>query len=348
MSVTLIERPAKPAYADGPPVDGPLIDGQGRRVTYLRLSVTDRCDLRCTYCMPERMTFLPRRDLLTPGELDRLASAFIERGVTKLRITGGEPLVRPGAVDLIKGLSRHLSTGALSELTLTTNGTQLAGHAGRVAAAGVRRVNVSLDSVVPETYARVTRGGDVSRVLEGMAAARAAGIAVKINAVALARDNAHELDGLIEWAHGEGYGVTLIEVMPMAETGEDRLGQYLPLTGVRERLAERWTLTPSDARTGGPARYWDIAETGGRLGLITPLTENFCGGCNRVRVTATGRLVLCLGHEDGADLRAPMREGADVGAVIDAGLGTKPLRHDFERAYESGTARPRHMNVTGG
>ncbi|WP_031555121.1 GTP 3',8-cyclase MoaA [Parvularcula oceani] len=338
-----------PAAPSGP---RPLRDPFGRTITYLRLSVTDRCDLRCTYCMPERMRFLPKRDLLSLEELEAVADAFIRRGVRRLRITGGEPLVRPGLPGLIARLSRHLGSGALDEITLTTNATQLDRHAEALAAAGVRRINVSLDSLNPETYRRVTRGGDLFRALSGIAAAKAAGIAVKLNAVALKHDNAEDLPELVEWAHAEGHAVTLIEVMPTAETGEDRRSQFLPLLAVREALEDRFTLTPLAARTGGPARYVRVEETGGTLGFITPLTENFCAGCNRVRVTCTGKLALCLGQEEGADLRPALRGGRPGPALdraLDDALLRKPERHGFEEAQAEGRAAVgRHMNVTGG
>ncbi len=330
-----------------------MIDPFGRHVTYLRLSVTDRCDLRCTYCMSEKMTFLPKRDLLTLEELDRLATAFIEKGVTKLRITGGEPLVRRDVLMLIDNLSRHLKSGALEELTLTTNGTLLTQHAKRLADAGVRRINVSIDSLAPETYARVTRGGDLEKVLAGIRAAGDVGIRVKINAVALKQDNADELGSMIEWAHAHGHDFTVIEAMPMGEIGQDRFDQYLPLSVVREGLEQRWTLTPLTHRTGGPARYVKVEETGGQLGFITPLTHNFCEGCNRVRLTCTGQLYMCLGQEDNADLRAVMRANPDsdeaLRLAIDEAILRKPKGHDFviDRPG-SAPAVPRHMSVTGG
>lgn len=330
-----------------------MIDPFGRSITYLRLSVTDRCDLRCTYCMAEKMTFLPKRDLLTLEELDRVSTAFIAKGVKKLRITGGEPLVRSDVVDLIDNLSRHLKSGALDELTLTTNGTQLAKHATRLARAGVKRLNVSIDSLVPETYARVTRGGDLGSVLDGIKAANDQGMRVKINAVALKHDNADELADMVEWAHGEGHDFTIIEAMPMGEIGEDRFDQYLPLSIVREGLESRWQLTPLAHRTGGPARYVRVEETGGQLGFITPLTHNFCEGCNRVRLTCTGQLYMCLGQEDNADLRAVMRDNPQsdeaLAAAIDEAISRKPKGHDFviDRPG-SAPAVPRHMSVTGG
>ncbi|MGB7405746.1 MAG: GTP 3',8-cyclase MoaA, partial [Pacificimonas sp.] len=312
--------------------DAPLVDRFGRHVTYLRVSVTDRCDLRCTYCMSEDMTFLPRREVLSLEEIDRVASAFIRRGVRKLRLTGGEPLVRRGIVTLIERLSRHLDTGALDELTLTSNGNQLAKHADAMARAGVRRINVSLDTLDADRFRAITRWGDIERVKDGIAAAKAAGMAVKINAVALRGVNEHEIDDLLRWAHGDGHDLTLIETMPMGDTGEDRSDNYLPLSVVRSRLSENYTLTPLAMSTGGPARYFQVEETGGRLGFITPLTHNFCEGCNRVRLTATGQLYMCLGQEDRADLRAIVRASPDDGALdaaLDEAISRKPKGHDF-------------------
>ncbi|MCW5697693.1 MAG: GTP 3',8-cyclase MoaA [Bauldia sp.] len=329
-----------------------LVDRFGRAVTYLRVSVTDRCDFRCVYCMAEAMTFLPRKDLLTLEELDRLASAFIARGVTRVRLTGGEPLVRRDILQLVRALSRHLASGALAELTLTTNGSQLARHADELAAHGVRRINVSLDTRDPEMFRRITRTGDLAPVLDGIRAARRAGIAVKINTVALRDLNEAELPELIRWAHGEGHDITLIETMPLGEIEADRTDQYLPLSAIRARLAARWTLTDLPDRTGGPARYVRVAETGGRLGFITPLTHNFCESCNRVRVTCTGTLYMCLGQGDAADLRAPLRasEADDLlHAAIDEAMTRKPRGHDF--VIERRGAAPalaRHMSVTGG
>lgn len=329
----------------------PLIDGFGRAVTYLRVSVTDRCDLRCVYCMAEHMTFLPKKDLLTLEELDRVASAFIARGVRKLRLTGGEPLVRRGVMDLIGGLSRHLKSGALDELTLTTNGTRLAAFAEPLAAAGVRRINVSMDTRDPDLFRRLTRGGDLKTVLNGIEAARAAGLAVKINAVALAADNAEELPDLIAWAHDQGMDITLIETMPMGEIEADRTDQYLSLAQVRRTLESFWTLEDLPLSTGGPARYVRVAETGGRLGLITPLSHNFCESCNRVRLTCTGVLHSCLGQEDASDLRAVLRAGGDDGALdaaIAAAIGAKPKGHDFRIERAARPAVARHMSTTGG
>ena len=329
----------------------PLIDQFGRTISYLRLSVTDRCDLRCAYCMPERMTFLPRKEVLTLDELQRVALGFIDRGVTKLRLTGGEPLVRRDVVELFRALGRKLGYG-LHELTLTTNGTRLAEFADDLRRCGVRRINVSLDTLDRESFARLTRRDALPQVLEGIAAAQAAGIAVKLNTVALKGINEDGLPDLIAWAHGRGLELTLIEVMPLGEVEEDRIDHFLPLSAVRERLERRWTLTPSDHRTGGPARYVDIAETGGRLGLITPLTNNFCEGCNRVRVTATGQLYACLGGREQVDLRAAVRSGDPDRALdeaLDQAMRIKPARHNF--AIDRRGAAPaleRHMSMTGG
>jgi cyclic pyranopterin phosphate synthase len=329
----------------------PLVDRFQRRITYLRLSVTDRCDLRCSYCMPERMTFLPKADVLTLEELYDLAAAFIARGVTKIRITGGEPLVRRDIIDLFSALGRRLGHG-LDELTLTTNGTQLAQHADALVKAGVRRVNVSLDTLDRARFAALTRRDALRQVLEGVAAAKAAGLKVKLNAVALKGVNEHELPDLIGWAHGQGHDVTLIEVMPLGDVEEERLDQYLRLDDVRARLEQRWTLTESQYATGGPARYVDVAETGGRLGFITPHTSNFCAGCNRLRVTATGQLYPCLGGGEQVDLRAALRSGdpqANLTAALDEALRIKPERHHFRMDQRGADpALPRHMSMTGG
>ena len=329
-----------------------LVDPFGRAVSYLRVSVTDRCDFRCVYCMAENMNFLPKQDLLTLEELDRLCSAFVAKGVRKLRLTGGEPLVRRGVMTLIGSLSRHLASGALDELTLTTNGSQLPKYADELAAHGVRRINVSLDTLDADKFRAITRWGELDKVLDGIAAAQAAGLAVKINAVALKGVNEDEIPDLIEWAHGRGMDLTLIEVMPLGDIGDERLAQYLPLSMVRARLAERFTLDDIDYRTGGPARYLRVRETGGRLGLITPLTHNFCESCNRVRVTCTGTLFMCLGQNDAADLRAPLRASEGNGpllAAIDEAISRKPKGHDFiiDRRHR-GPALDRHMSVTGG
>ncbi|PXA82727.1 GTP 3',8-cyclase MoaA [Caulobacter sp. D4A] len=333
------------------PDDTPrLIDGFGRAVSYLRVSVTDRCDLRCVYCMAEHMTFLPKAEVLTLEELDRLASTFVGLGVRKLRLTGGEPLVRKGIMELVESLSRHLKTGALDELTLTTNGTQLAQHAERLAAAGVKRINVSLDTLKPDLFRRLTRGGDVAKVIGGIDAALAVGLQVKINAVALKRDNAEELPALIQWAHARGCDMTLIETMPLGEIDEDRTDQFLSLRDVRRELSSYWTLTDQAYATGGPARYAKVEETGGRLGFITPLSHNFCDACNRVRLTCTGTLHTCLGRDDASDLRAVLRGGATDGeleAAIHAAIGSKPKGHDFQ-VDAPRPAVARHMSTTGG
>ncbi|OBX18515.1 cyclic pyranopterin phosphate synthase MoaA [Erythrobacter sp. QSSC1-22B] len=329
----------------------PLVDAYQRRITYLRLSVTDRCDLRCSYCMPEMMRFLPKKDVLSLEELHRLSLAFMARGVRKIRLTGGEPLVRPDMIDLVRALGRHVGEG-LDEITLTTNGTQLVRHARDLARAGVRRVNVSLDTLDAARFASLTRRDALAQVLEGIAAAKDAGLAVKLNSVAIKGVNEAELPKLIAWAHGEGHGITLIETMPLGEVDGERIDSYLPLDAVRECLEARWTLTPSDHRTGGPARYFDIAETGGRLGLITPLTENFCGSCNRMRVTATGQLYPCLGGGEAVDLRAALRSDPGphaLDAALDRALAVKPERHAFAiRSRGEAPALARHMSVTGG
>ena len=329
-----------------------MVDPFGRTISYLRVSVTDRCDFRCTYCMAEDMTFLPKRDLLTLEELDRLCTVFVEKGVRKLRLTGGEPLVRKNVMHLIRQLSRHLANGALEELTLTTNGSQLARFAAELADCGVRRINVSLDTLDPDKFREITRWGDLSRVLQGLEAARDAGLQIKINAVALKGFNDLEIPELMRWAHGQGMDLTVIETMPMGEIDVDRTDQYLPLSKLRADLAREFTLTDIPYRTGGPARYVDVAETGGRLGFITPLTHNFCESCNRVRLTCTGTLYMCLGQEDAADLRAPLRasEGNELlSSAIDEAIGRKPKGHDF--VIDRRTQRPsvsRHMSVTGG
>ncbi len=333
--------PARPA----------LIDGFGRTVTYLRVSVTDRCDLRCVYCMAEKMVFLPKAEVLTLEELDRVSSAFIGLGVRKLRLTGGEPLVRKGFMGLVESLSRHLKSGALDELTLTTNGTRLAEFAADLARHGVRRINVSMDTLKPHLFRTLTRGGDLARVIAGIDAAQAAGIAVKINAVALAQDNAAEIPHLIQWAHGRGLDMTLIETMPLGEVEADRTDQFLSLEQVRRELASYWTLTDLPLNTGGPARYVRVEETGGRLGLITPLSHNFCEACNRVRLTCTGTLHTCLGREDSSDLRAVLRAGASDEDLVEAirhAVDAKPQGHDFQIARGEAPATRRHMSTTGG
>jgi cyclic pyranopterin phosphate synthase len=329
-----------------------MTDPFGRTIRYLRVSVTDRCDLRCFYCMSEDMTFLPKADLLTLEELDRLCSAFVAKGVRKIRLTGGEPLVRRNVMGLVRSLSRHLSTGALDELTLTTNGSQLARFAQELADCGVRRVNVSLDTLDPVKFRAITRWGDIDKVLGGIEAARSAGLAVKINAVALKNMNEDEIPALMEWAHGKGMGLTLIEVMPMGDIGEGRIDQYVPLSLLRARLEKHYTLTDLADDTGGPARYVRVAETGGKLGFITPMTHNFCESCNRVRITCTGTLHTCLGHEDASDLRRPLRASDDndlLSAAIDRAIGLKPKGHDFiiDRRHNRPSVS-RHMSVTGG
>lgn len=331
--------------------DTPMIDPFGRAVTYLRVSVTDRCDFRCTYCMAENMTFLPKKDLLTLEELNRLCSAFIAKGVRKLRLTGGEPLVRKNIMHLVRELGQQVHDGRLDELTLTTNGSQLAKHAAELADCGVRRINVSLDTLDPQKFKTITRWGELSKVIEGIDAAQAAGLKVKINAVALKDFNDREIPELMRWAHGRGMDLTLIETMPMGEIEEDRTDRYLPLSEMRARLAEEFTLTENAYRTGGPARYVTVAETGGRLGLITPMTHNFCESCNRVRLTCTGTLYMCLGQNDAADLRLPLRASEDdtlLSQAIDEAIGRKPKGHDFIIDRRNRPAVARHMSVTGG
>ena len=352
------DRPTGEALTrDGSPAGaaehgGALVDKFGRHITYLRLSVTDRCDFRCVYCMSEHMQFLPKEELLTLEEMDRLATAFVHRGVRKLRLTGGEPLVRRGIMTLIRSLSRHLDSGALEELTVTTNGSQLAGCAEELVDCGVKRINVSVDTLDADKFRTITRIGDLAKVMDGIRAAQAAGIAIKINTVALREANRAELPSMIEWAHGQGFDLTLIETMPLGDIEPDRTDQYLPLSEVRAELAERWTLEDIPHRTGGPARYVRVAETGGRLGFITPLTHNFCESCNRVRITCTGTLFMCLGQGDDADLREPLRASAsddELQAAIDEAIARKPKGHDFviERRGEA-PALARHMSVTGG
>lgn len=329
----------------------PMVDPFGRRVSYLRVSVTDRCDLRCVYCMSEEMTFLPKAELLTLEELDRLCGAFVDKGVRKIRITGGEPLVRRGIMTLFRSLGRRIGQG-LDELTVTTNATQLAKFAGELRDCGVRRINISLDTLDAAKFKAITRWGDLDQVMGGIGAAKTAGLAVKINAVALKDVNEHEIDRLVEWCGGEGYDLCLIETMPMGDIDGDRTAQYLPLSLVRARLAEKWTLVDTDYRTGGPARYVEVKETGRRIGFITPLTHNFCESCNRVRLTCTGMLYMCLGQNDQADLRAPLRASTDdaaLRAAIDEAILRKPQGHDF--VIDRRRNRPavaRHMSVTGG
>lgn len=328
----------------------PMVDPFGRSIDYVRLSVTDRCDLRCTYCMAERQTFLPRADLLSIEELDRLGSILVGLGARKLRLSGGEPLVRKGFMDLVERLSRHLASGALAELTLTTNASRLAEHAADLARHGMRRINVSLDTLDPEAYRRITRGGDLRRTLAGIEAARDAGLRIKINAVALRQDNAADLPALIEWAHGQGHDLTLIETMPLGDDMGDRTDQFLSLVEVRRDLEARWSLTPLARRTGGPARYVRVEETGGVLGFITPMTHGFCESCNRIRVTCTGRLYACLGQENFVDLAGPLRTGtnAEVAEAIRRGVQRKARGHDFRIGAGLAPATARPMSMTGG
>jgi cyclic pyranopterin phosphate synthase len=330
-----------------------MIDPFGRHISYLRVSVTDRCDFRCVYCMAEDMTFLPKSEVLSLEELERLCGAFVRRGVRKLRLTGGEPLVRKNVMSLVRGLGKHLDSGALDELTLTTNGSQLAKYAKELAAVGVKRINVSLDTLDPEKFRELTRWGDLDQVMRGLDAAQDAGLKIKINAVALRGVNDGEFEKLIRWSHGRGMDLTFIEVMPMGEIGgEARLDQYMPLSMARTEIARHFTLDETDYRTGGPARYFDVAETGGRLGFITPLTHNFCESCNRVRLTCTGTLYMCLGQDDAADLRAPLRASESdemLDHAITAAIARKPKGHDFiiDRRHTQPAVR-RHMSVTGG
>jgi len=329
----------------------PLVDAFNRRISYLRLSVTDRCDLRCSYCMPEVMKFLPKKEVLSLEELHKLGLAFIERGITKIRLTGGEPLVRRDVIELVQALGRKLGDG-LEELTLTTNGTQLASHADELAAAGVKRINVSLDTMDSVLFQKLSRRDRLVQVLQGIAAAKEAGIKVKINTVALKGLNEEEIPYLVEWAHANGHDMTLIEVMPLGEVDGERVDHYLPLTAIRDRLEAKWTLEESDYRTGGPSRYVTIRETGGgRLGFITPLTNNFCASCNRIRVTATGQLYACLGGSEKVDLRGALRSDnpdENVAAALHEAMRHKPERHHFQIAEGAAPAQPRHMSVTGG
>jgi cyclic pyranopterin phosphate synthase len=330
----------------------PLVDPFGRAITYVRVSVTDRCDFRCVYCMSEDMTFLPKGNLLSLEEMDRLCSAFVRLGTRKIRITGGEPLVRRGVMTLFRSLSRHIGEGRLDDLTLTTNGSQLARFANELRDCGVERVNVSLDTLDPAKFKAITRWGDFDQVMRGLDAADRAGLKVKINAVALKGVNDEEAPDMVAWAHRRGYGLTFIEVMPLGDVEKERFDQYMPLTELRASLSRRYTLNASSYASGGPARYFDVSETGGRLGFITPLTHNFCESCNRVRVTCTGTLYMCLGQEDAADLRAPLRRSesdAPLEDAIHAAIARKPKGHDFliERDH-SRASTPRHMSVTGG
>ncbi len=332
---------------------GEMIDPFGRAITYLRVSVTDRCDFRCVYCMSEDMTFLPKAEVLSLEELERLCGAFVRQGVRKLRLTGGEPLVRRNIMNLFRGLSRHLKSGALDELTLTTNGSQLAKYATELTDLGVRRVNVSLDTLDPDKFTAITRWGKLDKVMQGLEAAKAAGLAIKINAVALKGVNDDEFDRMVAWCGEESFDLTFIEVMPMGDIGgETRLEQYMPLSLVRAKLNQRWTLDEIDYKTGGPARYVGVKETGRRIGFITPLTHNFCESCNRVRLTCTGTLYMCLGQEDAADLRTPLRMSDDdalLDSAIHEAIARKPKGHDFiiDRRHKRPSVG-RHMSHTGG
>ncbi|RIV85248.1 GTP 3',8-cyclase MoaA [Aurantiacibacter xanthus] len=328
----------------------PLVDAFQRRISYLRLSVTDRCDLRCTYCMPEAMQFLPKKDVLSLEELHKLSLAMIERGITKIRLTGGEPLVRRDVIDLIRALGRKIGDG-LDELTLTTNGTRLEEFAEDLFAAGIRRINVSLDTMDSALFEQLSRRDRLVQVLRGIAAAQAAGLKVKLNTVALKGLNEEEIPFLVEWAHARGADMTLIEIMPLGEIEGERSDHYLPLPAVRDRLEQRWTLTDIADSTGGPARYVRVEETGGRLGFITPLTNNFCASCNRIRITATGQLYACLGGAEMVDLRAALRSDtpdARLAEALDEAMRIKPEKHHFRIEQGSGPAQPRHMSVTGG
>ncbi|MGP0042977.1 MAG: GTP 3',8-cyclase MoaA [Rhodomicrobium sp.] len=341
-----------PSPAELPVSGSAMVDSFGRHVTYLRVSVTDRCDFRCVYCMSEHMTFLPKADLLTLEELDRLCAAFIAKGVRKLRLTGGEPLVRKNILWLFQALSRHLASGVLDEVTVTTNGSQLSRFASELAAAGVRRINVSLDTRDPAKFQEITRWGDIAKVIDGIRAAQKAGLQIKVNMVALKGVNEGEIEEMLRWCHGEGMDLTLIETMPLGDVEGDRTDQYLPLSVVRTHLQDRLTLEDIPYRTGGPARYVQVRETGGRLGFITPLTHNFCESCNRVRITCTGTLYMCLGQNDAADLRTPLRASESdefLNAAIGEAIGRKPKGHDFvidRRAQRPAVAR--HMSLTGG
>jgi cyclic pyranopterin phosphate synthase len=329
-----------------------LTDPFGRTISTLRVSVTDRCNLRCTYCMSEQMAFLPKAELLTLEELDRVCSVFVDRGVRQLRLTGGEPLMRRGILELVQSLSRHLKSGALDELTMTTNGVRLREFAGSLKQAGMRRINVSLDSLDRATFARIARADCLDQVLDGIAAAQEVGLKVKINTVALKHDNRRDIPEIIRWAHDKGMDITLIETMPLGEVDEDRTDQFVSLTALRREMESYWTLTDLAARSSGPARYVRIAETGGKLGFITPLTHNFCETCQRVRITCTGTLFMCLGQDSSVDLREALRASADnvlLNAAIDRGIAAKPKAHDFLLPVRG--ARPavgRHMSVTGG
>ena len=327
-----------------------LVDGFNRSISYLRLSVTDRCDLRCSYCMPERMTFLPKSDVLSFDELELIVGAFVQRGIRKLRITGGEPLVRKGIMDLMGRFAEHLGRG-LDELTLTTNGTQLEQYASELKSIGIERINISLDTLDNDRFARLTRRDQFDQVMKGIDAADRSGLKVKINTVALANENADEIPDMIAWAHGRGFDLSLIEIMPLGEDMVGRPEEFLSLETVKSALSERWTLNTVSDNTGGPSRYVRVSETGGRLGFISPLSHNFCSDCNRIRMTCTGRLYACLGHEDGADLKSALRQNNDLSVfnrLVDQALGAKPLRHDFDVDRIEQPSSPRTMSVTGG
>ncbi|MDC9823895.1 GTP 3',8-cyclase MoaA [Devosia sp. ZB163] len=346
MSLTLLEQPNLAPTGAG----RPLVDRYGRQITYLRVSVTDRCDFRCVYCMSEHMTFLPRKDVLSFEEIDTIVNAFVARGVRKVRLTGGEPLVRRDIMELVGQIGGHIGHG-LEELTLTTNGSQLRRYADGLVRAGVRRLNVSLDTLDEKRFTEITRRGRIADVLDGIDAADAAGLRIKINMVAMRGFNEDEIEPMMHWAHGRGFGLTLIEGMPLGEVGIDRVDSYLPLKEMRDRLKARYTLEPTGHRTGGPARYDHVAETGGMIGFITPMSHNFCESCNRVRLTATGQLYLCLGQEDMVDLRAAIREGGPeaLDEALDRAMLIKPKGHDFVLDREhTAPALSRHMSVTGG
>ena len=343
--------PAMDTLSTHTPSTAKLVDAFGRHITYLRISITDRCNFRCFYCMSDDMTFLPRDELLSLEEINRVASAFIARGVRKIRITGGEPLVRRGVMDLFRSMGKHVNDGALDELTLTTNAVLLDRYADELYASGVRRVNISLDTLREETFARITNYGELPPVMNGIAAAKKAGLHVKINAVALRGVNDVEVNDLVQWCGDQGFDLTFIETMPLGEPQVTRTDHYLPLSQVKADMAKRWTLSELDDNTGGPSRYVRIKETGGRVGFITPLTHNFCEDCNRVRLTCTGTLYMCLGQDDSVDLRTPLRAGEGneaLNAAIDQAMILKPKGHDFVIEDNKPAAVARHMSVTGG
>ncbi len=328
----------------------PLTDSFGRHISYLRISVTDRCDLRCRYCMSEKMQFLPRREILSFEEIDQIASAFVDRGVRKIRLSGGEPLVRRGVLDLVTMLGRHLESGDLDEITMTSNATRLAEFAEPLVTAGVKRVNVSLDTRDPETFRYITRWGELDKTLQGIAAAKSAGLKVKINMVGLRGLNDDQIVPMMQWCSDEGHDLTLIETMPLGQIDDDRHDRYLPLDSVQRQLEEQYSLIPLAERTGGPARYWNVEQLGLKLGFITPLTNNFCDGCNRVRITVSGKIYMCLGHDDNLDLRGALREGGSeaLHELLDRAMLMKPKQHDFAIGSDAGPSVERHMSVTGG